>query len=165
VTSPVFPGTPVPLQTHARYTRDEALAALGVQRPGTVREGVRWVPEERSDIFFITVRKSEKHYSPTTMYQDRAVTPSIFQWESQGRTSAQSETGQRYIHQRERGTFVHLFIREDKESDGSLGTPPYLYAGTASYMSHTNDRPMRILWHLERDLPGDMFHAARVAAG
>ena len=60
---------------------------------------------------------------------------------------------------------VHLFVRETKEADGDLGAPPYLYAGPATYVSHTGDRPMRILWNLENELPADVFHSARVATG
>ena len=96
-------------------------------------------------MFFVTLRKTEKHYSPSTMYNDRAVTPWVFQWESQSTTSEASVTGQRYIHHRKRGSTVHLFIRDTKEQDGDLGAPPYIYTGPASYVSHTGDRPLRIL--------------------
>jgi hypothetical protein len=61
------------------------------------------------------------------------------------------------------GTSVHLFVRETKAADGTLGTPPYLYAGPMTYVSHTGNRPMRILWHLHHPLPADIFRAARVA--
>ncbi|CAN5856427.1 hypothetical protein BH23ACT12_BH23ACT12_04800 [soil metagenome] len=30
---------------------------------------------------------------------------------------------------------------------------------------HTGDRPMRIIWRLDHELPADLFLAARVAAG
>jgi hypothetical protein len=153
----------IPLQIHARYSRDEALAAFGIGNPSSVRQGVRWVEDEQADVFFVTLRKTEKHYSPTTMYQDRAISPSLFQWESQSTTSVASPTGQRYLHHRTRGSTVHLFIRESKEADGALGAPPYLYAGPASYVSHAHDRPIQILWKLDVDLPADVFHAARVA--
>jgi hypothetical protein len=153
----------VPLQIHARYSRDEALAAFGIGNPGSVRQGVKWVEEERADVFFVTLCKTEKHYSPTTMYQDRAISPSLFQWESQSTTSTTSPTGQRYLRHQDLGTSVHLFIRESKESDGDLGAPPYLYAGPASYVRHSNDRPIQILWKLDVDLPADIFHAARIA--
>jgi hypothetical protein len=87
------------------------------------------------------------------------------QWESQNATSAASRTGQRYINHRDRGSSVHLFFRETKESDGDLGAPAYVYAGPASYAEHSGDRPMRILWKLAHELPADLFRAARVAAG
>jgi hypothetical protein len=163
VTRPVDAEASVPLQIHARYSRDEALAAFGVGNPASVRQGVKWVEEEHADVFFVTLRKTERHYSPTTMYQDRAISPSLFQWESQSTTSTASPTGQRYLHHRARGSTVHLFIRESKEADGDLGAPPYLYAGPATYVRHSNDRPIQILWRLDTDLPADVFHAARVA--
>ena len=155
----------VPLHLHARYSRDEILAAFGMANPGSVREGVRWIEAERVDVLFVTLTKTEQHYSPSTMYQDRAITPELFQWESQSTTSAASATGQRCIHHRERGSAIHLFLRETKVADGKLGAPPYLYAGTARYVSHTGERPMRIIWRLDTPLPADIFRLARVATG
>ncbi len=154
----------MPLRLHARYSRDEACVAFGIADPSTVREGVKWVPDERADLFFVTLAKTERHYSPTTMYQDRAITPQLFQWESQSTTSTASPTGQRYIHHVEGDSTVHLFVRESKEADGDLGAPPYLYAGPMTYQQHSGDRPMRIVWRLEQPLPADIFHAARVIA-
>lgn len=154
----------VPLRVHAQYSRDEACAAFGVPNPTQLREGVRWVPDERADLFFVTLVKSELHYSPTTMYADRAVTETLFQWESQSTTSAASATGQRYIHHAARGSTVHLFVRETKVRDGDLGAPPYLYAGPMTYVSHTGDRPMRIIWRLTHPLPPDVYATARAIA-
>jgi superfamily II DNA or RNA helicase len=154
----------VPLHVHARYSRDEACAAFGIERPDSVREGVKWVEAERADIFFVTLVKTDRHYSPTTMYQDRAITPRDFQWESQSGTKTGSPTGQRYINHVDRGSTVHLFVRESKESEGDLPAPPYLYAGPMTYVSHTGEKPMRIIWRLAHALPGDVYHAARVAA-
>lgn len=165
VTRPLYEVAIVPLQIHARYSRDEACAAFGVTDPANMREGVKWVENDAADIFFVTLVKNERQYSPTTMYQDRAITPTLFQWESQSTTSGESPTGQRYIHHAERGSTVHLFIRETKERDGALGAPPYLYAGTMRYQRHAGDRPMRIQWLLDHPLPADIYHSARVVAG
>ncbi len=166
LTPPVFPNGSIPLHVHARYSLAELLAAFGVPNPSASRgSGVKWIDQEQVDAFWFNLRKTEKHFSPTTMYADRAISPLLFQWESQNATSAASPTGQRYISHRERGTSVHLFFRESKEADGPLGAPAYLYAGPATYVSHTGDRPMRILWKLHHELPADIFHAARVATG
>jgi superfamily II DNA or RNA helicase len=164
VTEPMDPTGVNPLRIHARYSRNEVCAAFGIADPSNVREGVKWLPDENADIFFVTLTKTEQHYSPTTMYQDRAITETLFQWESQSTTSSSSPTGQRYIHHAAGGSSVHLFVREVKNADGDLGVPPYLYAGPMTYVSHTGDRPMRIQWRLHYPLPADIFHAARVAA-
>ena len=166
ITTPEAPGGVRPLHVHARYSLAELLAAFGVANPAASRgSGVKWVKTEGADVFWFNLRKTEKHFSPTTMYADRAISPSLFQWESQNATSSSSPVGERYIFHRDRGSSVHLFFRDSKESDGDLGAPAYLYAGPASYVSHTGDRPMRILWKLDHELPADVFHAARVAAG
>ena len=155
---------PRPLHVHARYSRNEALAAFGLENlNGTFGSGVRWVPGDQADVFFVTLVKSEAHFSPTTMYADHAISPTVFQWESQSTTAEKSPTGQRYINHRQMGSSVHLFVRETKTADGTLGTPPYLYAGPMTYVSHTGERPMRILWQLQHALPADVFHAAKVA--
>jgi hypothetical protein len=164
VTVPVAPDGDLPLHLHARYTLAELLAAFGVPNPSTSRgAGVKWIEPEQADVFWFNLRKTEKHFSPTTMYADRAISPTLFQWESQNATSADRGAGDRYVHHAERGSSVHLFFRETKEADGDLGAPPYLYAGPATYVSHTGDRPMRIQWELHHPLPADIFHAARAA--
>jgi len=166
VTKPVAPVGDLPLHLHVHYSLAELLAAFGVAKPSTSRgAGVRWIPEEHADVFWFNLRKTEQHFSPTTMYADRAISPTLFQWESQNSAHPNSGAGQRYIHHRTRGSSVHLFFRETKEADGDLGAPPYLYAGPATYVSHTGDRPMRIIWKLDHELPADVFHAARVATG
>ena len=155
---------PRPLHVHARYSRNEALAAFGMENlNGTFGSGVRWVPGDQADVFFVTLVKSEAHFSPTTMYADHAISPTVFQWESQSTTAEKSPTGRRYINHRDMGSSVHLFVRETKTPDGTLGTPPYHYAGPMSYLSHAGERPMRVLWELRHALPADVFHAARVA--
>ncbi|MFI6825200.1 DUF3427 domain-containing protein [Micromonospora sp. NPDC050187] len=158
------PSSGVPLRVHARYSRNEACAAFGMPNPGSLREGVKWLAAERADLFFVTLVKSERHYSPTTMYADRAVTDRLFQWESQSTTSTASPTGQRYVHHAAQGSTVHLFLRESRVADGDLGAPPYLYAGPMTYREHSGDRPMRILWELAHPLPADVYAAARAIA-
>jgi superfamily II DNA or RNA helicase len=154
----------VPLRVHARYSRNEACAAFGMPNPGSLREGVKWLPEEQADIFFVTLVKSEHHYSPTTMYADRAITETLFQWESQSTTTAASVTGQRYIHHRKQCSTVHLFVRETKVAEGNMGVPAYLYAGPMTYREHSGERPMRIVWELAYPLPADVYSAARTIA-
>ena len=52
-----------PAHVHAHYSLYEALAAFGDFNPGAFRQGVRWLPDEHADLFFVTLRKTERHYS------------------------------------------------------------------------------------------------------
>ncbi|MEV0973670.1 DUF3427 domain-containing protein [Microtetraspora glauca] len=151
----------IPLHVHATYSKNEALAAFGVDKPAHMREGVKWVPDAGADLFFVTIDKSADHYLPTTMYHDRAITPSLFQWESQSTLRRGNPTAQRYRSGR---SSVHLFVREHKREEG-LGAPPYLYAGPMIYEHCVGDRPVRFRWRLEHPLPPDVFHFAKVTAG
>jgi len=94
------------------------------------------------DVFFITLKKSERLFSPTTRYNDYAISPWEFHWESQSNTREASPTGQRYIHHRERGSRVLLFVREENKRGGV--TLPFLCLGFADYVSHQGERPMAI---------------------
>ncbi|MBN1093331.1 DUF3427 domain-containing protein [Blastococcus sp. TML/M2B] len=151
---------PCPLHLHAHYSRDEAFAAFGMRDlSGTFGSGVRWIPGDQADVFFVTLHKTEAQFSATTMYADRPRSPTLFQWESQSTTAETSPTGQRYVNHREHGSTVHLFLRETKTTETG-GTPPFLYAGPMTYESHTGERPMRILWRLEHELPASVLELA-----
>jgi hypothetical protein len=156
----------VPLWVHSRYSIDELLAAVGRasldRPPANDREGVRFAEEERADVFTFTLSKSEQDYSPSTLYRDYAISPELIHWESQSTTSAESMTGQRYIHHVVQGSRVLLFCRETNA--GELGARPFFFLGPARYVTHTGSRPMAITWRLDHPMPAEFFEAASLLA-
>lgn len=153
IDDPVELGFDCPLDLHCTYTRDQLLVALDFMKPATVREGVKWLPEKGLDVFFVTLNKADRDYSPTTMYKDYSVNESLFHWQSQSTTAVDSPTGQRYIHHRERGSQVLLFVREFKSDRVTGGAAAYTFLGTANYVKHEGSRPMNITWRLDRPIP------------
>ena len=153
IDEPVELGFDCPLDLHCTYTRDQLLVALDFMKPSTVREGVKWLPEKNIDVFFVTLNKADKDYSPTTMYNDYSINESLFHWQSQSTTAENSPTGQRYIHHKERGSKVLLFVREFKADRMTGGAEAYTYLGTANYVKHTGSKPMNITWQLDRPIP------------
>ena len=145
-------GFDCPLDLHCTYTRDQLLVAMDFMKPNTVREGVKWLPEKETDVFFITLNKSDKDYSPTTMYNDYSINEILFHWQSQSTTADTSTTGQRYIHHKERGSKVLLFVREFK-NDTFGNTAPYTFLGTANYVKHNGSKPMNVTWKLDKSIP------------
>ncbi|WP_270888945.1 DUF3427 domain-containing protein [Pedococcus sp. 5OH_020] len=157
-----------PLRVHARYTREEIVAALDYvsidgRKPNSFREGVLFSAAANADAFLVTLHKSEADYSPTTMYQDYAISPDLFHWESQSGTTVASKTGQRYLKHRANGSHILLFTRPNKVS--ALGTgAPYLFLGEADYVQHRGERPIAITWHLRSPMPAaDFRHGKRCA--
>lgn len=150
--SSVDVGFDCPLDLHCTYTRDQILLAMDFFKPNTVQAGVKWLRDKKLDVFFITLNKSDKDYSPSTMYQDYSVSETQFHWQSQNPTSADGEVGQRYIHHKERGSRVLLFVREFK-TDIYGNAQAYTFLGTANYVSHEGSKPMSIIWELDAPIP------------
>lgn len=165
-TSQRIPDLTGPLSLHAVYTREQILLALGLgtfQKPTASRAGVHHVPHRKLDLFFADINKSEDDFSPTTMYEDYALTDKLFHWQSQSQTGAESQTGQRYIKHQEQGYTPLLFIRNRKQLDNGL-TAPYFFAGPLRYQRHEGSKPMSIIWELEHRLPArTLLWARRVA--
>lgn len=146
-------GFDCPLDLHCVYTREQILVACDYMRPKNIMGGVKWLEDKKIDIFLVTLNKSEKDYSPTTMYNDYSINDTLFHWQSQSRTSESSNTGQRYIHHREENSRILLFVREFKNHPEYKTTDVYTFLGTANYVSHENDRPMNIIWELDYPIP------------
>ncbi len=129
------------------------------ENPNSFREGVWYSHDNNVDAFFVTLKKSEADYSPTTMYRDYPISPTLFHWESQSTTSVASPTGQRYVS----GSSTVLIFARQQQAD-EFGTSPYLFVGPASYVSHTGDRPIAITWKLQHAMPTDFFTVASAIA-
>ena len=125
-----------PLDLHCAYTRDQLLVAMDFMKPATVREGIKWLPDKQLDVFFVTLNKADKDYSTTTMYNDYSINEGLFLWQSQSTTAESSATGQRYIHHRERGSKVLLFVREFKADWITGGAVAYTFLGTGLSSSY-----------------------------
>ncbi len=142
-----------PLFLHRQYTRDEIFVALGLaDAVGTrpAQTGRFWIESSRTELLFVTLDKSEKTFSPSTRYEDFAVSPTRFHWQSQSTTSDDSATGRRYILQRENGAAFLLFVRPRKDD-------PFLFLGPLRYVSHSGTRPMSIYWDLDHPIPARFF--------
>ncbi|MBR6030129.1 MAG: DUF3427 domain-containing protein [Clostridia bacterium] len=163
VDAPADLGFDCPLDVHCTYTQRQLLSALDYRNYSAMRQGVLYLPEKKIDVFLITLNKSDKDYSPTTMYEDYAVSPTLFHWQSQSTTAADSPTGRRYIHHAAQGGRVLLFVREFKQD--ALGTAPYTFLGQASYVSHSGSKPMNILWQLERPIPAKYLRKVQQVVG
>jgi hypothetical protein len=142
----------VPLHLHASYARGEILAACGVgdgAQGVAWREGVRWVPQEQTDVFLVTADKTTGQFSPTTRYRDYAISRKLFHWESQSWTTSESSTGRRYQTHEAGGSHVVVFARH-RQNDRA-----FVCLGPATYVRHEGERPMEITWRLHAPVPAD----------
>jgi hypothetical protein len=151
---PLSVSADIPLYVHARYTRLEILAAFGRgsgARPDTWQTGVLWDETSKSDLFAFTLDKSGGGFSPTTRYEDYAISPELIHWQSQSATAANSRTARRYIQHRANNTNIVLFARLAADDRA------FWCLGPATYVEHEGDRPVSFKWRLENRLPGDLY--------
>src|SRR5438046_7933670 len=118
---------PVPcaLELHATYGADEIKAALGgasFESAGVRGVGRLHFPEIKTVASLITFQKTEKEFSPSTMYQDYPISRELLHWETQSQTSQASSAGQNLIHHVERGYTMLPFVRSRKKV-GGITTP------------------------------------------
>jgi superfamily II DNA or RNA helicase/HKD family nuclease len=142
-----------PIFLHRQYQREEVLVALGVPNlVGTfpTQTGRFWIESLGTEVLFVTLDKSEKTFSPSTRYEDFALSPTRFHWQSQSTTGDNSPTGRRYMSQRENDARFLLFVRP-KKGDA------FMFLGPLRYVSHSGSRPMSIYWDLDHPMPAWFF--------
>ena len=162
---PTYAVAGLPLHVHATYTRDEISAALGEVRKGKLlrtQSGVLCSKRNRCDVLYVTLQKDEKHFTPTTRYNDYPLSQRRFHWESQSATRAGSATALRYQSPPEDWR-VLLFVRATKYDARGL-TMPYVNLGPVRCVSATGDRPLQIVWELEHAMPPSWYRQVKIAA-
>ena len=157
-----------PLQLHARYTRDQILAAFGLStlaKKSSNREGTAENKKLNTELLFINLQKSEEDFSPTTMYDDYAIDETLFHWQSQSQTTDTSPVGISYIKQSELNKNILLFVRESK-NDMYGNTAGYVFVGPGNFISYEGSKPMSITWKLEEPIPEYLWTAsAKMSVG
>lgn len=153
---------PCSLELHATYGSDEIKAALGkasFESAGETGSGFIRCPEIKTIVALVTFQKTEKEFSPSTMYQDYPISRELLHWETQGKTSQASDTGQNLIHHQERGYTMLFFVRSRKRVDGT--TSPFNFLGPAKLVSFQSERPIQMVWRLDHAMPVEMFDENR----
>jgi hypothetical protein len=157
-----------PLKVHARYTRDQILAGIGLStfdRKSPSREGVAVNQKLNTEVLFINLIKSEENFSPTTMYDDYAINETLFHWQSQNSAGPDTPKGISYIKHQEDDKIILLFVRE-KNKDEFGNSMGYVFVGEGVLKEHYGTKPMSIKWELNEPLPHYLWKdAAKLRVG
>ena len=155
-----------PLQLHARYAREQILVGFGAttfEQRAPAREGVLVLKDQNVELLFVTLNKSEKQFSPSTMYHDYAISERLFHWQSQNSARTDRGKGLSYIRHLESGKRIFLFVREQAKDEHNR-TMGFVNFGEVEYVSHTGSQPMNITWRLKQSMPSFMWkQAAKLA--
>ena len=141
---------PFALEQYGCYTREEVFTIFNYQTAdkqmkGSV-SGVFDFKNFNTEVFFVTLNKSDKDFSPTTQYDDYLISERKFHWQSQNIDSHQGR-GSRFVEQSKNHKRFILFVREFKQ-DAFGNTCPFYCFGELNYLSSHGDKPMNIEWEL-----------------
>ncbi|MGK2905491.1 MAG: DUF3427 domain-containing protein, partial [Desulfuromonadales bacterium] len=151
-----------PLELHACYGGKEIQVAFGkanLETAGQTGVGVLHFPVAKSYALLITFQKTEKEFSPSTMYADYPISRELLHWESQANTAQRHNDGQNLIHHNERGYTILVFARALKKRNGT--TVPFTYLGPVDVVNYKSDRPIKMVWRLRHSMPVEMFEDNR----
>ena len=150
------------LELHAQYASKDILAVFGaatLSSAGQRGVGVLHFPAIKAYALLITFQKTEKEFSPSTMYADYPISRELLHWESQSNTTQRSTSGRNLIDHQARDYTILFFARGQKKRNGC--TAPFVYLGPAERVSYESERPIKMVWKLKYPMPIEMFQENR----
>ena len=156
-----------PLMLHGVYTKAQIQVAIGTStlaHKSSAREGVERNKVTNVEAMFVDIIKNREEGS-TTDYDDKALSPYLFQWDTQNRVKPESKEGQAYINQTQT---MLLFVREQKNFvEDKSRTLGYVYLGRVTlnswaYKNLGTRKQMQICWNMAEPIPGSVMHFARI---
>ena len=156
-----------PLKLHGVYTKAQIQVAIGtstLEKKSSSREGMERNKKLNLEAMFVDIIKNREEGS-TTDYDDKALSPYLFQWDTQNRVKPDSNEGKAYINQTQT---MLLFIREQKNfAEDKSRTMGYVYLGRVrlhkwEYKNLGTRKQMQIVWNMIEPIPGSIMHFARI---
>lgn len=108
----------------------------------------------------VTLEKADMHGDFD--YRDHFIGPDLFSWQSQNRTTRAGKHGQLIKNHAKLGVEVHLFVRKQKKDDRGSAAP-FVYCGLATFQEWADEKPVTVLWRLNRMIPDRLFEQFRKA--
>ena len=135
-----------------RYKRAEVPKLFGFEFRGMESQsGI--VERPGLFIFFVTLDKGDMQEAHR--YEDKFLSPTEFQWQSQNRNRRDSEFGRKIAGHREMGIQVHLFVRAKAKAGGVA--QPFVYCGELNFLRWEGDKPITVWWELGRQVPTELI--------
>lgn len=122
--------------------------------------GTQYNVERKFAMVFVTLKKSDKEYSPSTLYEDYAISQLQFHWQSMNKVTKQCDEGQRITQQRNNGWKFILFVRDTKRDEFG-NTNAYYCLGLMDFNSCHGEKPLNVVWDMRSKIPGFILETAK----
>lgn len=148
------------IELYGCYSADEVHLLLENTLGRFLVFGTQYNMARKFAMVFVTINKSDKEYSPSTLYEDYAISPMQFHWQSMNKVRRSSEEGRRISEQRTNGWKYLLFVRDAKQDEYGI-TNAYYCLGFMDYESSHGECPMNVVWKMQRSIPGFILESAK----
>lgn len=122
--------------------------------------GAQYNKERKFAMIFVTLNKSDKEYSPSTRYEDYAISPEQFHWQTMNKVRQNSVEGQRIIQQHQNGWKFILFVRDSKQDEYGI-TNAYYCLGLMDVDRFHSECPMNVIMNMQNNIPGFILDSAK----
>ena len=148
------------IELYGCYSADEVHLLLESKLGRWQVFGTQYNMERKFAMVFVTLNKSDKEYSPSTLYEDYAISADQFHWQSKNDVTIDSDDGQRIIQQRQNDWKYILFVRDSKKDEYG-NTNGYYCLGFMDYHESHGERPMNVIWDMRKPIPGFLLESAK----
>ena len=131
------------------YSREQIPRLFGLEFNASVwQQGF----VRRSDKTFLLVTLDKSKAADQHRYEDRFLSPTEFQWQSQNQTARESTPGRSISDHLALGIEVVLFVRDRSKTKGGKASP-FVYCGPIEFMDWSGDKPITVKWRLRQEVP------------
>lgn len=148
------------IELYSCYSADEIHLLLENKLGRWQVLGTQYNHERKFAMVFVTLNKSDKEYSATTLYNDYAISQNQFHWQSMNKVRIDSKEGQRIIRQNSNGWKYILFVRDSKKDEYGI-TNGYYCLGLMDFSESHGERPMNVVWDMRKPIPGFILENAK----
>lgn len=135
---------------HHEFYKQEVAGIFGLEyREGVWKMQGHVCPKETKDQFLF-VNLSKQQAESEHRYHDYFTDKSHFHWQSQNRTTPESDKGKRIIHSNESDSSIYLFVRKFPKIGGKAAQ--FTFCGRLSYLKHSGSAPISVEFELENEL-------------
>lgn len=137
---------------HAQYGNKEIQAAFGranLESSGQTKVGTFHFGEQKTYALLVTFQKTEKEFSPSTMYVVYPISRELLHWEPQANSAQHHTDGQNLIHHQGRGYTVLVSTRGQKKRNNV-----FTYLRPVDRVIYESERPIKMVWRLRHAMAG-----------
>ena len=156
--TPTEPASTVGPLLWSEYLRPAIPPMFGYEfSTGSWNQG--YVSEARHLFLLVTLDKSG--HSAEHAYQDRFLSPSVFEWQSPNGMARANDRAQRLRSPGAHGSSVHLFVRPAKKTTRGGGAP-FTYCGEVTFIGWQGDNPITVQGQTAQSVPPSLCDKLRV---